>query len=185
MSTRAERALARPPVSRHRAVAIGVVIAVGLVVAAVVAVRDLAVSQGWSTGEPWLAEGLRALDGLEPTPAVLGIGTGLGVLGLLLVLAGLMPAKRRHVAAREADHLWSSPSALAEVARAAVDRSQGVLSARVARAGRGRVVIDVSTHGEGDAASSTVAGARDLADAAGKALGARRVDVRAAKEEIA
>lgn len=184
MTTRTDRVLTRPPVSGHRAVAIGVVAALALVGVAVVAVRDLAVSQGWAGGEPWLADGVRGLDGLEPTPAVLAVATAVGVLGLLLVLAGLLPAKRRHVPAPEAAHLWSSPSALAEVSRSAVDRAEGVVAARVVRASRGRVVLDVVTR---DRATDdrTVQGAHELARAAGAALGARRVDVRAVEEENA
>jgi len=185
VSTRTERALARPPVARHRAAAIGVVIALTLVGVAVVAVRDLAVSQGWAAGEPWLGAGVRALDGLEPTPGVLTVATGIGAAGLLLVLAGLLPAGRRHVRATDAEHLWSSPSALAEVARSAVDRSQGVVAARVARASRGRVLIDVATRDEGSAAAGTLQQARGLADGAATPLGARRVEVRAAEEESA
>jgi hypothetical protein len=185
VSTRTDRALARPPVSRHRAVAVGVVIALSLVGLAALAVRDLAVSQRWAAGEPWLAAGLRALDGLEPTSGVLAVATALGVAGLLLVLAGLLPAGRRHVRATDAEHLWSSPSALAEVARSAVDRSQGVVSARVARASRGRVLIDVATRDEGSAAAGTLEQARGLAGGAAAALGARRVDVRTAEEESA
>ena len=41
------------------------------------------------------------------------------VLGLVLVLAGLLPTRGHHVPASGVPHLWSSPSALAEVARSA------------------------------------------------------------------
>ena len=94
MSRRIESVASCPPVSRHRAVAIGVVLALALVGVAVVAVRDLAVTEGWATGEPWLAEGVRRLDGLEPSTGVLALATAVAVLGLLLVLAGLLPAGR-------------------------------------------------------------------------------------------
>ncbi|WP_416953391.1 hypothetical protein ACNKF0_15130 [Nocardioides sp. T5] len=184
MSSRTDRVLARPPVSRHRAVAVGVVVALALVGVAVIAVRDLAVTQGWAAGEPWLDAGVRGLDGLEPTAGVLAVATAVGVLGLLLVLAGLLPARRRHVPAAGAEHLWSTPAAVAEVTRGAVDRSQGVVAARVARASRGRVALDVVTH-DGSSGAPAVETARELGSAAGTALGARRVDVRTVQEEIA
>lgn len=184
-STRTERALARPPLARHRAVAIGVVLACVLVAAAVVAVRDLAVARGWATGQPWLPDAFSGLDRLEPTPTLLAIGTVAGAIGLLLVLAGLLPARRRYVTATGAEHLWASPSALAEVARAAADRSQGVLSARVVRASRGRVLVEVATREDSSSSSTTVSRAREEATAAASGLGASRVDVRAAKEEDA
>lgn len=176
---RTERALARAPMARHRAVAIGIVLALALVAVGVVAVRDLAVAQGWATGEPWLAGGLRSLDAMG-TSAVLTTATVAGVLGLLLVLAGLRPAGRRHVASGEVDQLWSNPSALAEVARSAADRAPGVLSARTARARKGRVVIDVAAR---EGRISDAGDARERATTAGSALGARRVDVRTAQEE--
>lgn len=182
-SSRTERALARPPQARHRAVAIGVLVAVGLVAVGVVAVRDLAAAQGWAAGEPWLADGLRALDGLEATSTVLSAATVAGLLGLLLVVAGIRPAGRRHVASTEVDQLWSNPTALAEVARSAADRAPGVLSARTARARRGRVVIEVATRGGGAAEGGDATDARERATTAGRALGARRVDVRTAQEE--
>lgn len=182
-TTRTERALARAPLARHRAVAIGIIIALGLVAVGVIAVRDLAVTQGWATGEPWLAEGLRSLDGLEATDGILAVATVAALLGLLLMYAGIRPAARRHVASGEVDQLWSSPSALAEVARSAADRAPGVVSARTARARKGRVVIEVATR-EGRATDGGEASdARERATTAGQALGARRVDVRTAQEE--
>ena len=71
MTNRTDRALARPPALRHRSVPLAVLLGVLLVAFAVVAVRDLAVSQGWAQGEPWLAAGVRSLDGLEAGTATL------------------------------------------------------------------------------------------------------------------
>ncbi|PKH44250.1 hypothetical protein SAMN05192575_102284 [Nocardioides alpinus] len=182
-TTRTERALARAPLARHRAVAIGIVLALGLVAVGVVAVRDLAVAEGWATGEPWLADGLRSLDGLGPTDGVLAVATLAALLGLLLMYAGLRPAARRHVASGEVEQLWSNPSALAEVARSAADRAPGVVSARTARARKGRVVIEVATREGRTTDGADPTDARDRATTAGQALGARRVDVRTAQEE--
>ena len=179
-TTRTERALARPPVGLHRTVPIGIVVALGLVVLAVVTVRDLVVDRGWSTGQPWLPGLLSPLDGLGPSTGLLAVATVAAVLGLVLLVVGLTPAPRRHARAQDSEQLWSSPAAVAAVARAAADRAPGVLSARTARAGRRRVAIDVATRGDDAAALGT---AREAATTAGGALGARRVDVRTAEEE--
>ncbi|WP_299924471.1 hypothetical protein [uncultured Nocardioides sp.] len=65
-----------------------------------------------------------------------------------------------------------------------MDRSQGVVAARVARSSRGRVVLDVVTR-DGATDTATVQRAREVGNTAGSALGARRVDVRLVEEEIA
>lgn len=179
-TTRTQRALARPPVGLHRTVPIGIVVALGLVVLAVVAVRDLVVDRGWSTGQPWLPDLLSGFDGTTPTTGVLVVATVGAVLGLVLVVVGLLPAPRRHTRAQDSEQLWSSPTAVAAVARAAADRAPGVLSARTARAGRRRVVLEIATRGDEGAA---LAQSREAATSAGGALGVRRIDVRAAEEE--
>ena len=179
-TTRTQRALSRPPVGLHRTVPIGIVLALALVVLAVVAVRDLVVEQGWATGQPWLPDLLGGLDGTTPTTGVLVVATVGAVLGLVLVLVGLLPAPRRHTRAQDSEQLWSSPTAVAAVARAAADRAPGVLSARTARAGRRRIVLEIATRGDEGAA---LARSREVATNAGGALGVRRIDVRAAEEE--
>ncbi|RYC12913.1 hypothetical protein [Nocardioides zhouii] len=181
MSTsRVQRALSRPPVGLHRFVPVGILGAVALVALAVVTVRDLVVDRGWSAGQPWLPDVLRGLDGTTPTTGLLVVATVAAAIGLVLLVVGLLPSPRRHVRARESEQLWSSPAALAAVSRAAADRAPGVLSARTTRAGRRRVTIDVATRGDDGA---TMATAREVATTAGRALGARRIDVRTAEEE--
>lgn len=179
-TTRTKRALSRPPVGLHRTVTIGIVLALVLILLAVVAVRDLVIDQRWATGQTWLPDLLAGLDGTTPTTGVLVAASVAGVVGLLLVLVGLTPVPRRHTRAPDADQLWSSPAAVAAVARAAADRAPGVLSARTARAGRRRIVLEIATRGDEGAA---LAASREAATTAGNALGARRIDVRTAEEE--
>lgn len=183
MSNRSERALARPPVGRHRAVPVGFVVALALVALAVVAVRDLAVARGWSAGDPWVATLVGDLDGMTPGAGLLALATVVGVLGLVLVLVGLLPAPRRHVRTEGVEQLWASPAAIATTVRAAVDRVPGVQKARVSRAGRRRVVVEVATRGSETDSTAVLSGARDTATLVAGALGARRVDVRLAEEE--
>ena len=144
-------------------------------------------TEGWATGEPWLAEGVRRLDGLEPSTGVLALATAIAVLGLVLVLAGLLPAGRHHVPASGVQHLWSSPSALAEVARSAADRSPGVVAGQGRpRLSRGRVVLDDRRPATASTDQTTLSTAREAAKqqpAPPSAPG--RVDVRAAEEESA
>lgn len=183
MTNRTDRALARPPALRHRSVPLALLFALLLVAVAVVAARDLAVSQGWARGEPWLTALVDSLDGLEAGTATLALATVVGLLGLVLLVVGLSPAERRYVRATEATQLWSTPSAIAEVSRTAADRAPGVLAARVARAGRRRILIQVTTRGDAARDDATLSGARDVAAAPGRALGARRIDVRLAEED--
>ena len=183
MPTRTDRALARPPALRHRSVPLAVLLGVLLVAFAVVAVRDLAVSQGWAQGEPWLAAGVRSLDGLEAGTATLVVATVVGLVGLLLLVIGVSPAQRRYVRATEATQLWSTPAAIGEVARTAADRAPGVLAARVGRATRRRIVLHVTTRGDAASDDTTLAGVREVAASPATALGARRTDVRLAEED--
>lgn len=183
MTSHTDRVLARPPALRHRSVPLAVLYGVLLVAVAVVAVRDLAVSQGWAQGDPWLAAVVRSLDGLEADTATLVVGTAVGLVGLVLLVIGLSPAQRRYVRATEATQLWSTPAAIGEVSRTAADRAPGVLAARVTRAGRRRIVLQVTTRGDAARDDASLSGAREVATAPATALGARRIDVRLAEED--
>lgn len=183
MTSRTDRVMGRPPALRHRSVPLAVLLGALLVGVAVVAVRDLSVAQGWAQGDPWLAAGIRALDGLEATTAVLAVATLAGVVGLLLLVVGLSRAERRYVRATEETQLWSTPAAIGEVARTAADRAPGVLAARVGRAGRRRVVLEVLTRGDAASDSATLAGVREVAVPPANALGIARIDVRTAQED--
>lgn len=182
MSSRTDRALSRDPIGGHRAVVIGAVMALLLVAIAVLAVRDLVVAQGWATGQPWVPQVVSDLDGLTPSPTVLAVATLVALVGLALVLAAVLPAPRRHVRAEGPDQLWTTPTAVATAAAASVDRTPGVLSARVASASRKRVVLEVV--GRRDESGAEVRDlSRDAAVLVTGALGIRRADVRLAEED--
>ncbi len=107
----------------HRTVPIGIVVALGLVVLAVVTVRDLVVDRGWSTGRAVAARPAEpARRSRADAPACSRWPPSPPSLGLVLLVIGLTPAPRRHARAQDSEQLWSSPAAVAAVARAAADR---------------------------------------------------------------
>mgnify|MGYP003336219064 CR=1 FL=1 len=155
-SADAARPVPAAPRGRPGVAVIAIVLALGLIALAAVAVRDLAVARGWSSGEPWIPAAVRDLDGLTATTGVLVVGGVAAVVGLLFVLAALRPAPRTHLMADDAGLLWVSPRALAEVAEAAADRTPGVVTADARRSGRRRIAVDVTTAGDLDAVRTLV-----------------------------
>jgi len=137
-----------PSTPPTRTPAVGLVsslLAVGLIALAVVAVRDLAVAQGWTAGSPWAPPAVSALDGLTANGTVLAVGVVAGVIALLLLFAVLKPARKTHGQGGDAStDLWVSPGAVATLAREAADRTAGVRSAE-ARATRRAVTVSVAT----------------------------------------
>ncbi len=140
----------RPPRARPVATGVAVLLALGLVALAVVGVRDLAVARGWSSGAPWVADAVGSLDGLTASTAVVVASIASVVVGLLLVLVALTPARRTHLPVDGEHDLWISPAAVGELARARADRAPGVISAELARATRRRAVVEVVTQRSGD-----------------------------------
>jgi putative Mn2+ efflux pump MntP len=138
-----------------------VVVALLLIGLAVVAVRDLVVAQGWSTGTPWLLSLARSLDGLTASIGVVVAGVVLVLVGLLVLWLGLKPARRTHLEGRTDADLWLTPAALAALARAAADRSAGVISAEAGSVGRRKITIDVLTRGEAATVTREVEAALD------------------------
>ncbi len=144
MSTRAPK---RRPVVTWPAL----LIAIALVGLAVVAVRDLAVAQGWASGERWSETLLSGLDGLTAGPATTTVGVLAALIGLALILTVLRPARRTHLPtpASEAE-VWISRRALRQLAEDAVQRVPGVESVS-ASAGRRLTVrataVDESARG--------------------------------------
>lgn len=119
-------------------------IAIALVALGVVAVRDLAVAQGWTTGSPWATPVVESLDGLTAGTPVVVAGVVAGVLALVLLYVALKPARRTHAkGADSATDLWVTPAAVAALAREAADRTSGVQAAE-ARATRRKVSVSVS-----------------------------------------
>lgn len=140
-----------PPKAPAGSTAVGILIALVLVGAGVLGVHDGLTGLGWASGRAWLPPALEAVDGAHAATWMLVVAAVLALLGLWLVLLALKPRRRTHLPApdREID-LWSTPAALAAVARRAADRQSGVMSA-TAQARRRRVDVDVTTRDGADA----------------------------------
>lgn len=136
-----------PPRSAPAALVPGIVVALLLVAAGVVGIRDLAVSQGWADGQPWVATLLERLDGLTPGIGVLLLGILAALLGLGLLVLALTPGRPTHVRATRGGDLWLTPAAVASLAAGAADRAAGVVSARATRASRRSAAVHVVTRG--------------------------------------
>jgi hypothetical protein len=134
----------RTPTAASAAGLLALLLALSLVGLGAVAVRDLLVALGQLGGEPWLPLLPEALDGLTASAAVAGAGVALGVTGFLVVVAGLLPARRTHVAVAGDDGLWLTPGAVAALAASAADRAEGVVASDVRRAGRRRAVVEIA-----------------------------------------
>ncbi|WP_137292876.1 DUF6286 domain-containing protein [Nocardioides dongxiaopingii] len=132
-----------PPRARPVAALAAPVLALALVAVAVVAVRDLLVDRGRVGGTPWSRDLVDAADGLTASTALTVAGLAAAVVGLLLVVAALLPGRRTHLRGSAAADLWVSPGALAALAQTVADRSPGVVSAATTRVGRRRVTVEV------------------------------------------
>lgn len=169
----------RTPTARPAVAWIALLLALALVALAVVAVRDLLVALGQVAGDQWLAAVPGALDGLTASAAIATVGLAVGVVGLLLVVAALLPARRTHVAVDGDDGLWLTPGAVAALAASAADRADGVVATDVRRAGRRRAVVEVAARRDPQAARE--AARRQVAGQVGD-LVATRIDVDVKKE---
>lgn len=150
-----------PPRARPAAVPVALLAAAALVAVGVVAVRDLAVSQGWSAGSPWIPDLVQPLDGLQASTG-LSIGGGIAALvGFLLVRSALKPGRPTHLRASGETDLWLEPRALGALAQSVADRVAGVVSAEATRSGRRRVVIEVVTTEDEEAVTARVRSAVD------------------------
>lgn len=170
----------RTPTAQPVAGLLALLLALSLVGLAVVAVRDLLVAVGQVTGRAWLPALPEALDGLSPSTAVAGTGIALGVGGLVVVLAALLPARRTHVAVDGDDGLWLTPGAVASLAASAADRADGVVASDVRRAGRRRAVVEIAARRDPERAreSAREQVARQVGD-----LVRTRIDVDVTKEQ--
>jgi hypothetical protein len=161
------------------AVPLGVLVALGLLALAVALVRDLAVDQGWTGGAPWAPELADAVDGFEPSTVAVVAAYAVVAVGVLLVLAALGRGRATHVRAGTRLDAWVSMGAVAAAARTAADRAPGVLHAEVVRAGRRRVVVEVTSR-PGEETSAARAAQAAATDALPELDGVR-VAVRAAR----
>lgn len=165
----------RPPRARPGATPVAVLLALGLVALAVVGIHDLAAARGWSDGAPWVPDLVDRLDGLTASAAVVALSVAAAVVGLLLVLVALAPARRTHLPV-DGDHdVWVSPAAVGALARAAADRAPGVISAETTRTTRRRVTVEVVTQRD---ETEVTAGVRAAVDGSLVGLTRTRVGVR-------
>ncbi|MBC7275781.1 DUF6286 domain-containing protein [Nocardioides sp.] len=139
----------RPPVPRAQprrtpvVVLAATVLALVLIGIAVVAVRDLLVSQGWATGSPIAPALVDGSDGLRATVGLAIGGAVVALAGLVLIWLGLRPGRRTHLRVRGDADLWLAPGAVAALAQETADRLPGVMSADSSRSTRRRTVVDI------------------------------------------
>jgi len=151
------------------AVATSTVLALVLIAVAVVAVRDLALSQGWAAGTPLVPDLVEGLDGAR---ASVGLAVGGGIvalIGLLLLWLGLRPGRRTHLRVAGDADLWLSPGAVAAIAQETADRLPGVVSAESSLRSRRRIVVDIVAQ---DAAAVAEHASAVLDDQVGRLTGA-------------
>lgn len=141
--------VARPAVPRAQprrapfVVPVAVVLALGLIAIAVVAVRELLVSQGWAAGSVVVPDLVAGPVGLSPSVGLAVAGGAVALVGLVLLWLALRPGRRTHLRASGGADLWIAPGAVAAVAQETADRLPGVVSADSSRSTRRHVVVDV------------------------------------------
>lgn len=116
---------AKAPLAAPAATTVSVVLALVLVGAGIVAGRDALIGFGAITGAPWIAAGLKAIDGLTAQSWMRPAGIVVAMIGLLLLLAAIKPRKRTHVPTNAPD-AWITPRDVRRVARTAALSLTGV-----------------------------------------------------------
>lgn len=124
-------------------VLVAALLALLLIGLAVVAVRDLLISQGWATGSPVAPALVDGSDGLRSSVGLAVAGGVVALIGLVIVWLALKPGRRTHLRASGDADLWLSPGAVAALAQETADRLPGVMSADSSRSTRHRIVVDV------------------------------------------
>lgn len=139
----------RPPVPRTQprrapvVVLAATVLALVLIGIAVIAVRDLLVSQGWATGSPVAPALVDSSDGLRASVGLAIVGGVVALVGLVLLWLGFRPGSRTHLRVAGDADLWLAPGAVAALAQETADRLPGVVSADSSRSSRRRIVVDI------------------------------------------
>ncbi|QIG42159.1 hypothetical protein G5V58_04705 [Nocardioides anomalus] len=170
------------PTKAPAAARLALLVALLLLAVAVVAVRDLAVTQGWVSGRSWTRHLVAAVDGTQASTGLALLGIVVAVVGLLVLLGALWPARRTHVPLGDTPDAWLTPAAVAALARSVADRSAGVLEARTEKTSRRRVRVVVTAAEDTPAAAG--AAQRDV-DAALARLPRPVVTVRGARQGVA
>lgn len=140
---------ARPSVPRTQprrapvVVLAATVLALILIGIAVVAVRDLLVTQGWAAGSPVAPALVDGSDGLRASVGLAVAGGVVALAGLVLLWLGLRPGRRTHLRVTGDADLWLAPGAVAALAQETADRLPGVVSADSSRSTRRRTVVDI------------------------------------------
>ncbi|MFD4327541.1 DUF6286 domain-containing protein [Nocardioides sp. NPDC058538] len=163
---------AAPRVQPRRApvaVATATVLAIVLIAFAVVAIRELALSQGWAAGTPLAPDLVEGLDGLRASVGLAIGGGAIALIGLVLLWLGLRPGRRTHLRVAGDADLWLSPGAVAAIAQETADRLPGVVSAESSLRSRRRVVVDIVAQ---DAAAVAEHVSAVLEDQVGRPTGA-------------
>lgn len=169
------------PTATPTTVWISLVLALVPIALAVVLVRDLAVTQGWATGTSWTTQLVDDVDSLSASAGVSIVGGVVAVLGLLLLITALRPARRTHVSLDTEADAWITPRAVAALARAVADRSAGVLEARTDKVSPRKVRILVTAAPTVDRSGTARTAQQDVDTALGDLTTSRpSVTVRAA-----
>lgn len=141
--------VARPAAPRTQprrapiAVPTAIVLALVLIAVAVVAVRDLALSQEWAAGTPVVPDLVAGLDGVRSSVGLAIGGAVVALIGLVLAWFGLRPGRRTHLRVAGDADLWLAPGAVAAIAQETADRLPGVVSAESSLRSRRRVIVDI------------------------------------------
>ncbi|MDJ0393665.1 hypothetical protein QMK17_10020 [Rhodococcus sp. G-MC3] len=95
------------PKAAPKATGIAVVLALLLCVAGVIVGRDALIAFGAVTGSPWIGPALNSIVDLTVQTWMLPVGIAVGVVGLVLVVAALLPRSRTHRRS-DAEGVWLS-----------------------------------------------------------------------------
>lgn len=128
--------------------ALGPVLALLLLALAVALGREAAVGSGRLGGSSWLDAAAGALDGLEPSTALVAVACASVLLGAWCVATGLGRRSRRGVAVAGAPGVHLATRDVARLASGAAGRCDGVLGAR-STASRSTVTVAVRATGAG------------------------------------
>lgn len=131
----------RPPVGGALASWWSLLLSAGLIALGVVLLMEAAALEKLGNISSWsrvyFAEPMTVDQPWRP----LAVGTGLGLLGLILVIVGLKPRKRRAAAAGKDKLVWVDRSALREIVHSHIADVPGIDSYRVKVANARKIVI--------------------------------------------